>query len=229
MTNQRLSKKQGDVYNEIRRHITDSGISPTLEELRQALGLKSLNSVKQFVDALEKRGLIRRRPYEKRNIELVSDTPRENTGVVLLPVIASAGCDALNVFADQRFDEHLTVDSRYIPKNKSSDNLVVFKAIGQSMEASGINSGDYVLVERTDSVSNGDRVVASVGDMAVIKRLRVGKNATTLDPDSPNPYYRRIVMKDNSSIFGKVLDVIKTSMDDQYVLEFEGGRREILN
>lgn len=229
MMNQRLSKKQGAVYNEIRRQITDSGISPTLEELRQALDLRSLNSVKQFVDALEKRGLIRRRPYEKRNIELVSDAPQENTGVVLLPVIASAGCDALNVFSDQRFDEHLTVDSRYIPKNKSSDNLVVFKAIGQSMEGSGINSGDYVLVERTNDVSSGDRVVASIGDMAVIKRLQFGQDATILEPDSHNPYYKKIVMKDNSSIFGKVLDVIKTSIDEHYILEFEDGRTEFLN
>jgi DNA polymerase V len=223
----RLSKKRLAVYEKVKSYIEMTGVSPTLEELRQMLSVQSLNSVLQYLDILERWGLITRHRYRQRSIELV--TPEQvKRGPVVLPVIASAGCDAMTVFAQQSYDDYLTVDRSYLPTRRDFDTFVVFRAIGDSMNGAGIASGDYVLVERTDNVGSGDRVVAVIGEAAVIKRLRRTARALILEPDSTDPRYKRIIMQDDSRIFGKVLNVIKTEAEeDEYVIEYAGGRREV--
>jgi repressor LexA len=228
---QKLTKKQQEVLVKIRHFFVIHGMSPTLKELRMQLGYGNVNSVRQYLGALEKRGLIRRLSYRKRGIELIEPDLESQSGIVVLPVIASAGCDAITIYADHCFDEHLAIDSGYIPLGKELKSLVLFKAIGKSMDASGIDSGDYVLVQRTDDLNSGDRVVASIGDMAVIKKLKHTENATILEPDSSDPRYKKIILKDDSKIFGKVLDVIKTSSlkNDELTLQYEDGRTEVIN
>jgi repressor LexA len=223
----RLTKNQLAVYDKVKAYIEMTGVSPTLEELRQMLSVRSLNSVLQYLDILEGWGLITRQRHQHRGIELV--TPEQaKRGPVVLPVIASAGCDAMTIFAHHVFDDYLTVDRSYLPARRDFDTLVVFRAIGDSMNGAGIANGDYVLVERTDNVGSGDRVVAVLGQTAVIKRLRRTANSLILEPESSDPRYKRIVMQDDSRIFGKVLSVIKTEAeDDEYVIEYANGRSEV--
>lgn len=223
----RLTKNQRVVYDKIKSYIGLTGVSPTLEELSQMLSVQSLNSVLQYLDHLERHGLITRQRYQHRSIALTTAELGVSRGPAVLPVIASAGCDAMNVFAQQEFDEYLAVDRSHIPLGKSVQTLVMFRAIGDSMDAAGIADGDCVLVERTDNVNSGDRVVAAIDGMAVIKRLRRTTDDTLiLEPESTNPSYERIIMLDNSRIFGKVLNVIKME-DDEYVIEYASGRREL--
>jgi repressor LexA len=225
----KLSAKQRAVYDKIKQYIDMTGVSPTLEELRQMLDLKNINSVTQYLSVLEKLGLIKRRIYQQRSIELITATRGEEQGTVVLPVIASAGCDSCAVFADQTFDEYLTVDRDFLPRRGSFESFVVFRALGNSMNAAGIEDGDYVIAERTEDVRNGDRVVAALGDVSVIKKLRQTQSATFLDPDSRDPRYQSIVMKDDSRIFGKIFKVIKTKpSSDEYIVDFSDGRREYL-
>lgn len=205
-----------------------AGTSPTLEELRQMLGFNNLNSVTQYLDALEKRGLIKRRMHQKRSIELIVPHHGKEQGTVVLPVIASAGCDAVSVYAEYQFDEYLTIDRSYIPARREPENFVIFKAVGDSMNAADIENGDYALVERTEDVRSGDRVVATLGDMSVIKRLRRTDNATFFEPDSRDPRYKRIVAKDDARIFGKVITIIKRQEREEIFAEYPDGRREYL-
>lgn len=192
------------------------------------LSVQSLNSVLQYLDHLERHGLITRQRYQHRSIVLTTAELGASQGSVVLPVIASAGCDAMNMFAQQAFDEYFAVDQNHIPLGKSIQTLVMFRAI-DSMNAAGIADGDCVLVERTDAVNSGDRVVAAIDGMAVIKRLRrTADDTLILEPESTDPSYERIIMLDNSRIFGKVLNVIKREAeDDEYVIEYANGKREV--
>ncbi|NTW15350.1 MAG: hypothetical protein HGA38_03195 [Candidatus Moranbacteria bacterium] len=219
MRNQRLTNKQQEAFRKLSRLITSTGVSPTLEEFRMELGLKSLNSAQQYINTFEKLGLVRRSPFQKRGIEIVGSLNESRHGIVFLPVIASAGCDAMSIFADRRFDERLGVDSGFIPIGKHMERLVLFKAIGDSMDAAGISSGDYVLTEKTDDISDGDKVVATIGDMAVIKKIHFGRDAVVLKPESHDPRYREIIMKDTGGVFGKVLDVIRIRNTDELSYE----------
>ena len=126
----------------------------------------------------------------------------------MIPVISSAGCDAMQVYAQEQYDEYLVVDKKLLDARRE---IIALKAVGNSMVDAGIKNGDYVLVEVTENVSTGDRVAAVIGDMAVIKRLRISPKAIILEPESKNAGYAPIVMQDSSKIFGKVLSVIPMS------------------
>ena len=88
------------------------------------------------------------------------------------------------------------------------------------MVDAGIQNGDYVLVEVTNEVGQNDRVVAIIGDMAVIKRFHRTPNAIVLEPESVAGGYAPIVMREDFRIFGKVISVIQKPYSDIDDVEF---------
>jgi len=183
------------------------GQSPTLDELRHALKLKSLRTVTQYLEVLERKGYILRRKNAKRNIELRQAGEGSNT--ISVPVVANVGCDDLSLFAQEERDEFLEVDRTIASDSRSSESsIVAVRAVGDSMQDAGINQGDYVLIRFTDEAENGDRVAAIVGDMVTVKRYERKNGVTILYPESKNPKYKPIVLREDFKIAGKVLCVI---------------------
>ena len=207
-----LTQKQLDTLDFIKDFIGRVGAAPTINELRNGLKLQSLRSVTQRLEALERKGFIKRDRFKQRNIVVLEDMdPYSPAGTMRIPVIASAGADAMQVYAQQQYDEYVSVDKEMIDSRKE---IVAIKAVGNSMVDAGIKNGDYVLVEVGSNVENGDRVAAIVGDMALIKRIQFTPDAVILNPESKNGHYQPIIMKDDSCVFGKVLRTIKIWRDD---------------
>lgn len=202
-SNKTLTGKQQRVLDNIRLYINAKGESPTLDELRKNLGFKSLRTVVQYLETLERKGYIVRRKNARRNIELRNPSDRHDTFSV--PVIANVGCDDLSVFAQEEHDEFLEVDKELA---YGEGEIVAVRAVGESMLDAGIHSGDYVLIRFTDHAENGDRVAAIVGDMVTVKRLERRPGVTVLWPESKDPKYKPIVLRENFRIAGKVLCVI---------------------
>ncbi len=200
---QLLTYKQKRVLDNIRLYIRAKGEPPTLEELSKNLGLRSIRTVVQYLEILENKGYIVRRKNMWRNIELRNADG--GWGTVSIPVIANVGCDDLSVFAQEQHDEFIEVDKKIV---EESGEIVAVRAVGDSMLDAGIHSGDYILVQFTDDVKNGDRVAAIVGDMVTVKRLERLDGVTILYPESKDPKYKPIILKDNFKITGKVLCVI---------------------
>ena len=200
---QLLSYKQKRVLDNIRLYMDAKGQPPTLEELRRNLGLKSIRTVTQYLEILEQKGYIVRRKNEWRNIELRNADGA--WGTVMVPVVANVGCDDLSVFAQEHSDECIEVDKKIV---EASGEIVAVRAVGESMLDAGINNGDYILVQFTDNVQNGDRVAAIVGDMVTVKRLERRDGVTILYPESKDPKYKPIVLREDFKITGKVLCVI---------------------
>ena len=198
-----LTTKQERVLTVIKMHWLTSKQSPTLEELRTALGCKSLRTVTQYLESLERKGHITRRKWGRRTIEL-RDGDTEAT--VSVPVVANVGCDDLSVFARDERDEFLEVDKKIV--DDDDGGIVAVRAVGDSMVDAGINSGDYVLIRFTDEARDGDRVAAIVGDMVTVKRFKRERGAVVLYPESRHPKYKPIIMHENFKIAGKVLCVI---------------------
>lgn len=200
-----LTRKQGDVLKIIKDHFVN-GRAPTLTEMRSSLGVKSLRTVTQYLESLESKGYILRRKNMQRSIEIVgSDQYGGSTHTVSVPVIASVGCDDLSVFANEVHDEYVEVDKQLVER---SGDIVAVRAVGDSMNDAGINSGDYILVQFTENVNNGDRVAAIVDGMITVKRLERREGLTVLWPESKDPKYKPIFLRENFSITGKVLCVI---------------------
>lgn len=203
-----LTAKQKKFYDTLRSYIEKNNKAPTVAELGDILKLSGPRAVTQYLQALERKGLIARSRYERRGIRLANVPELGEEDTVTVPVMASAGCDNLNVFAQRMFDEYVCV-ARDLLAGKRTDNIVSIKAVGDSMEDAGINEGDYVLVEMTEAVQEGDLVVAIVDGYAVIKKLELANNAIILRPVSSNPAYKPLILNKNYRIFGKVIDVIR--------------------
>lgn len=219
-----LTRAQEETYFAIKRHIELRGKPPTLAELQKELRLRSMRSVTQRLEALEKKGLIARDRHQHRSIRIVAGISNEYlpADFVAVPVIASAGCDAMEVYAQDEFGEYIAVDRRLLGRATS---VAAIKAVGDSMQDAGIMDGDYVVVEVTDRVADGDRVVAIIGNMAVIKRLEHAGAVAILAPENKAGGYKPIVVnQEDSKIFGKVLSVIPNTewMDDVKVEYYDG-------
>lgn len=223
MSRPELTEAQEETLAAIREYIRTHGKSPTITELQKLLSLRSLRSVTQRIEALERKGFIGRDRFQHRSIKLLRNSfAYVNADFVAVPVIASAGCDAVEVFAQDEFGEFIAVDKKLLGKAKV---IAAIKAIGDSMVDAGIHDGDHVIVEVTDRVEDGDRVVAIIGNMAVIKRLAHAGGATILEPENASGAYRPIVVDgEDSKIFGKVLSVIP-NMDwvDDVKIEYYDG------
>jgi len=198
-----LTYKQKRVLENIRLYIGAKGQPPTLEELRRNLGLKSTRTVVQYLESLEQKGYLVRRRNAWRNIELRNVDG--GWGTVSVPVVANVGCDDLSLFAEQQYDEFLEVDKKIV---EESGEIVAVRAVGESMLDAGIRDGDYILVQFTDRVQNGDKVAAIVGDMVTVKRYEKKNGVVILYPESKDPKYKPIVLHEDFKVAGKVLCVI---------------------
>lgn len=205
--NKSLTGKQKRVLDNIQLYISAKGEPPTLDELRQNLGFKSLRTVVQYIETLERKGYIARRKHARRNIELRTvDAEGRTATLVSVPVVANVGCDDLSVFAQEQNDEFLQVDKHIV--DEARGEIVAVRAVGDSMADAGVKSGDYILVQFTDRVKSGDRVAAIIGDMVTVKRLERRQGVTILYPESKDPKYKPIILRDNFKIAGRVLCII---------------------
>lgn len=202
----RLTKKQEAFFNTLKNYIEENdGKSPTISELMEEMHFSSPRAVTQYLEALERKGLIQRSHYEKRGIQLL--TPKKNTYVV--PVIASAGCDNIATLAEKVFGEFVCV-ARDMLRGLDPKRVVGIRAVGNSMDEAGIKENDYVLVEMTEGVQQDDLVVAIIDGCAVIKKLDIANNAVILRPVSSDPQYKPIILNRDFQIFGRVIEIIRT-------------------
>lgn len=211
----KLTTKQKNLYNFLVDYIKNYKDSPTLEEMKVFLGVKSLNSVVQFLDSLEKKGLIIRQKGLRRNIEIIGKDKSQNINgheIVSVPVFASVGCDNLSVFTNEETNEFLNIDKRIIGNIRNK--VFIVKAVGWSMQDAGISDEDFVLIEDTQNVNSGDKVVVVVGDIVTMKRIEKKDGFIVLYPESKKAEYKPIVLKDDFKIVGKVICVIPNESFD---------------
>ncbi len=223
-----LTPAQKETLALIQKHTETFGKAPTISEMASTLKLSSLRSVTQRLESLERKGLISRDRFKHRSVSLIDGVASQmSSDLIQVPVIASAGCDAMDVYAEQSFGEYIVVDKSLIGGRKDSTNIAAVRAVGDSMQDAGIHSGDYVIVEVTDQVENGDRVVAILGNMAVIKRFSRVDEVVYLNPENKYGTYHPIVVREEDSrVFGKVLSIIPGTewVDDikvEYYTEIE--------
>jgi repressor LexA len=203
----RLTPKQERFYAALKKYMAKHEEAPTIEELMQLMKISSPRGVVQYLEALEKKGLILRAKGESRGIRMI-EVEGDGGPKVEIPVFASAGCDNILTMADRIFDEFVCVGQELL-HGKDKKQVVGIKASGNSMDEAGILNGDYVLVEVTDNIHENDLVVAIIDSFAVIKKIEYANNAVILKPVSSDPSYKPIILHRDYRIFGRVLDVLR--------------------
>jgi len=171
------TKKQMAVMEFIARYQVDRGISPTLEEIGEAMGVTRVTAF-QHVRGLEKKGAIRTKPLLSRSIEILDpDFAPEGRHVPILGRIAAG--QPIEAIEDREiFDPE-----EFFP---SGEGYYLLRVRGDSMIGDHIRDGDLVLVEPKDTADDGDTVVAVLPDgAATLKRLYRESGRFRLQPSNP--------------------------------------------
>ena len=122
-----LTAKQEETLKIIRNYLINTGYSPTIKQLSNDLNVKSLRSVSQRLEALERKGLIRRDKFKHNGITLLENlNPGVPSSTLQVPILASAGCDAMQVYAQEQYDQYLTIDKSFA---KQAKDIVAIKAV----------------------------------------------------------------------------------------------------
>ncbi|API58165.1 repressor LexA [Tardibacter chloracetimidivorans] len=198
-----LTRKQHELLSFINERLSTSGISPSFEEMKEALDLKSKSGVHRLISALEERGFIRRLPNRARALEVMKmPEPSAVKGEakadnIIRPDFTRAtkiANDVVEIPLHGRIAAGLPIEALEGQSSLSvpaallgSGEHYALEVSGDSMVEAGILDGDYALVRRTDVARDGEIVVALIDDEeATLKYFRREGSMIRLDPANRN-------------------------------------------
>jgi repressor LexA len=225
-----LTSKQHELLMFIHERIKESGVSPSFDEMKEALDLASKSGIHRLITALEERGFLRRLPHRARALEVVKLPQQATTAAPpkgrapFKPQLVEAGAAMPTAANDTR---ELPVlgriaagtpieaiqqerDRLHVPEVMlGAGEHFVLEVQGDSMINAGILDGDFVVIRRTDSAQSGDIVVALImGEEATLKRLR--RKGASIALEAANPAYEtRIFGPDQVAVQGKLVGLIR--------------------
>ena len=222
-----LTKKQKNLLLFINKKLRASGISPSYEEMKDSLNLKSKSGIHRLISALEERGFIRRLPHKARALEVIKlpetasandiynsfspsiirgglDTETKNINETEIPVLGSIAAGT-PVEAIQNEVSRIPLPSN-LEKNGQYFGL---KVQGDSMIEAGINEGDTVIIKRSDTADNGKIVVALIDEHeAMLKRIRRKGKTVALESANRN-YETKIFGPDRVKVQGVLVSLYR--------------------
>ena len=201
-----LTKKQKNLLLFINKKLRASGVSPSYEEMKQSLNLKSKSGIHRLISALEERGFIRRLPHKARALEVIKLPETASANDIynsFSPSVIKGGLDAENsivenseipVLGEIAAGTPVEAIQNEISRIPLPDNMEKngeyfgLKVQGDSMIEAGISEGDTVIVKKTDTADNGKIVVVLIDDHeAMLKRIR--RKGKTIALESANRNY----------------------------------------
>ena len=210
-----LTRKQQELLLFLDERISQSGVTPSFEEMKVKVGLKSKSGIHRLISALEDRGFIKKLPFKARAIEILklpnikqkpSDKKIEimDNQVVELPIVGRIAA-GLPIEAIESGE-----NTFYVPKvlAKGSDSFIL-EVKGDSMIDAGINDGDFAIIKKQNTANNGDIAVALTDENeATLKRFR--KRGDTIALEAANELFEtRIYSAGQINIQGILIGLIR--------------------
>jgi repressor LexA len=202
-----LTARQREIFGFIRDMIRTKGRPPSIREIGDNFGIRSTNGVRAVLEALERKGYIKRDRYTSRGIELLKEAIDQNVSERFREIFwigrVAAGTPIL---AEQNIEGSFYLDRQFVP----GEEVFSLKVRGDSMIDAGIYDGDFVLVKKQETADRGEIVVAQIGEEATVKRFYPERQRVRLEPANPN--YGPIVVEKNTpgfSIAGKVIGLLR--------------------
>ena len=198
-----LYKRQRQILDFIAQYIQQNGYAPTLQEIANSIGVSSLATVHEHLKALERKRVIKRFDGQVRGIELLDRTFLKNNEGIDVPIMGYiAAGKPIEPYTDS--DATFKISPEMISGKKRA---YVLQVKGQSMIEDHIDDGDYVVIEETQNVENGDIVVALLDNgLATLKKFYKEVTRVRLEPanSSMSPIYAT-----NVQIQGRVVGLIR--------------------
>jgi repressor LexA len=224
-----LTRKQHELLMFIHERIKESGVSPSFDEMKEALDLASKSGIHRLITALEERGFLRRLAHRARALEVLklpeqatAAAPPKGRGPFQPKVVeASRPPLAANDVRELSVLGRIAAGTPIAAIQDEKDRMQVPEAIlgtgehfvlevqGDSMIGAGILDGDYVVIRRGQNANSGEIVVALVmGEEATLKRLR--RKGASIALEAANPAYEtRIFGPDQIEVQGKLVGLIR--------------------
>jgi repressor LexA len=191
-----LTAKQRELLLFIDARLKENGISPSFDEMREALDLKSKSGVHRLISALEERGFIRRLPNRARALE-VTKLPEVRTTATLTPIrpVTTAPANdtrelilAGRIAAGTPIEALQGTETFAVPAALlGAGEHYALEVSGDSMVEEGILDGDFALIRKVDTANEGEIVVALIdNEEATLKTFRREGNMIRLDPANRN-------------------------------------------
>ena len=222
-----LTKKQKNLLMFINKKLRSSGVSPSYEEMKQSLNLKSKSGIHRLISALEERGFIRRLAHKARALEVIKLPETASANDIynsFSPSIIKGGLDEESSSGE---DSEIPVLGKIaagtpveaiqnevsripLPANiEKNGEYFGLKVQGDSMVEAGINEGDTIILKKTDVADNGKIVVALIDDHeAMLKRIR--RKGKTIALESANRNYEtKIFGPDRVKIQGVLVSLYR--------------------
>ena len=214
-----LTSKQLKLLNFLKKSLNDNNVSPSFEEMKNFLGLKSKSGIHRLITALEERGFIKRLHNKARAIKLINDDDHkeyQHKKINQIHMLEDNLAKNVKVYgkiaagtpveAIENPEGYMTIPSEMI---KNTNQHYALKVSGESMIDAGILDGDIAVLEKTEEVKNGDIVVALIDSQeATLKRIRKKSNSIALEPANKN-FETRIFGPKRITIQGKLVGIIR--------------------
>jgi repressor LexA len=209
-----LTAKQASILAAITESIGHRGYPPSMREIGDAVGLKSLSSVTHQLNQLELAGKIRRDPNRPRALEVLVDatapaaapamvfTTSDDGDTAHVPMVGRIAA-GIPITAEQQIEDVMPLPRQLVGKGE----LFMLRVVGDSMIDAAICDGDWVVVRQQQDAENGDIVAAMLDDEATVKVFRQRDGHTWLLPR--NSAFEPIV-GDHAQIVGKVVAVLRS-------------------
>jgi repressor LexA len=225
-----LTRKQHELLMFIHERIKETGVSPSFDEMKEALDLASKSGIHRLITALEERGFLRRLAHRARALEVVklpqqATTAAPSSGRAAfrpqvvesgpMPPIAANETRELSVLGRIAAGTPIAAiqherDRLHVPESiLGAGEHYVLQVEGDSMIQAGILDGDYAVIRKVNTANSGEIVVALVmGEEATLKRLR--RKGASLALEAANPAYEtRIFGPDQVQVQGKLVGLIR--------------------
>jgi repressor LexA len=215
-----LTAKQRELLLFIDGRLKQDGVSPSFDEMREALELKSKSGVHRLISALEERGFIRRLPNRARALEVLKlpevSAPQTATVIPIRPAVAAAANDTMEIPLHGRIAAGTPIEALQgtevfaVPAALlGPGEHYALEVSGDSMVEEGILDGDFALIRKVDSARDGEIVVALIdNEEATLKTYRREGRMIRLDPANSR-YEPRRYDEDRVQIQGRLAGLIR--------------------
>ncbi|MBQ8497475.1 MAG: transcriptional repressor LexA [Clostridia bacterium] len=197
---QGLTEKENEMYRYICESTERNGYSPSVRDIQEALSIKSTATVHSYLNKLEAKGYIQKAQGKSRTLRVETENTVSHS--VSVPIVGQVAA-GLPVLAQENCEGYIEFCP---PRGVMRGELFALRIKGESMIEAGILNGDYVIVNRTSYVENGDIAVVMIGDEATVKTFYRENGVFRLQPE--NRDMQPIITKE-VYILGKVIADIR--------------------
>jgi repressor LexA len=203
MADLKLTTRQQQIFDFIKRHTSEKGYPPTVRDIGQAVGLTSSSTVHAHLANLERAGVLRRDPTKPRAMEVITEKAKRIVARPGLPLVGRVAAGT-PILAEENIEDYFDVS----PLAAGDLGDFVLEVRGDSMKDAGILDGDTVVVRKQKTASNGDIVVATVGDEseATVKRYFRERDHIRLQPENED---FEPIRSTEVAILGRVIGVFR--------------------